>query len=495
MRFNEIKRFHVNKLFLDEENYRFAKAGDQEECIEKIHNSNPSAFSRLMESIAEDDLGEPILVFVNEQDEAIVADGNRRTSVIKVLHDPDLAPTLAIKRKAIALRAKTNFDFTKIQAQTSNDLPTIQRTLIERHSSKGGTRRIPWSSLAASRFEYDTGMFEGGHYWQATALIYKTEEIKVDYADYISSKDYSHETFTRIIRAAINSGVITSNIFLEKDKRLKQKVKKELLDDTLNKCCIFLDSMKSKEISLSRGENFADKANLEKYISKFKKSPDWASSRGDTTPVPNVIDPKPQGHTNELTDNPTSNSNSSSDSHWDAPSPSESPQQRPTKGGKTNGTATPRSKNNPDTRKYLFPSNFTPKIYDDIFNRIFKEIKRLELSNNTDYSLSVAVLLRVFLEKIYLDYRAKVQKINRNPPKTHEVMKDICKHINSNTLTKEQNSALRYFNKTANNTSYVLSPDTLGAFAHGAHIPDSKQLKREWDNVQAIIEYMIEKIQ
>lgn len=507
MRFTEIRTFSVDELYLDEENYRFSKADDQQECIEKIYQGNPSSFIRLMESIAEDDLGEPILVFIDENGYALVTDGNRRTSVIKVLHNPNLAPTPSVRKRAIALKNVTQFNFSEIQAQTSTDLVLIQRTLIERHSSKGGTRRIPWSALAASRFEYDTDSFEDGHYWQATALIYKTEEhigVEQKYLDFINSKDYSHETFTRIVRTAINAGVISKEIFLESDKRLRGRLKKHLLDDAINKCCRFLESMINKDISLARGENFADKKRLDNYLKSFEKAPlsDKEKAEKNQQVTPEQPSPKVDSSTNQNSpDNDDSDSNAEnpvdSGASGNSSNISGSSEPNSSESNTNNNSTRNKSRNDPNLRKYLFPSNFAPKIYDDIFNRIFKEIKRLELSDNADFSLSVTVLLRVFLEKIYLDYRVKVQKNNNTAIKVHEVMKEIHKHVKDNdkSLNKVQSSALEYFNKTASNTSYVLSPQTLGAFAHGAHIPNSRQLKLEWDNIQAIIEYLIEKIQ
>jgi len=39
-----------------------------------------------------------------------------------------------------------------------------------------------------------------------------------------------------------------------------------------------------------------------------------------------------------------------------------------------------------------------------------------------------------------------------------------------------------------------LNPGNLGANAHANHYPNSKQLKREWDNIEAIILYMLNRL-
>ena len=43
---------------------------------------NPAYFKGLMKSVAEDDLGEPLLVYANENSENIVADGNNAHNTV-----------------------------------------------------------------------------------------------------------------------------------------------------------------------------------------------------------------------------------------------------------------------------------------------------------------------------------------------------------------------------------------------------------------------------
>jgi hypothetical protein len=130
MRFDDIESFSIDKLLLDEDNYRFQQAEDQEDCIDKIYKSNPSNFKRLMTSLAEDDLGEILLVY-RDADEGtlIVLDGNRRTAALKVLNDPNLAPTAPLRKEAERLKSETLFDFDNIHAQVSEDKNLILRTV------------------------------------------------------------------------------------------------------------------------------------------------------------------------------------------------------------------------------------------------------------------------------------------------------------------------------------------------------------------------------
>lgn len=269
MRFDGIEYFHIDELLLDEGNYRFRKAEDQQACIEKIYKSNSTYFGNLLTSIAEDDLGELLLVY-QKDGESIVLDGNRRTAVIKVLWNPNLAPTLHLKQKAENFASKTEFAFDKIQAQVSDDQTKIYQTVYERHASGNGSRRLSWSAIAAARFRYDRQIHDDNTNWHSTALIFALEAKNSEIADFIDSKQYSHETLTRIVRAAISKGIISKKIFNERNMRLN-KTPQKLLKDALAKVKIFLGAIESKELSLSRrGDSYADKAKLDAYLIQFE---------------------------------------------------------------------------------------------------------------------------------------------------------------------------------------------------------------------------------
>ena len=155
MRFEIIEYYNVDNLDLDEGNYRFGKAKDQNLCINKIYNSNKEYFLNLMKSIAEDDLGEPLLVYIDPEGQNIVLDGNRRLSAIKILHNPELAPDQNLKNKAKLLKEKTKFNFSKILAQASTSKSLIYKTVYERHAAGKGRARIAWSALASARFRFE----------------------------------------------------------------------------------------------------------------------------------------------------------------------------------------------------------------------------------------------------------------------------------------------------------------------------------------------------
>ncbi|GJL76705.1 ParB/Srx family N-terminal domain-containing protein [Nitrosomonas sp.] len=275
MRFEEIKKFHIDNLLLDESNYRFKKAKDQKACVKKIYMANPLYFKGLMQSIAENDMGEPLLVYQNDNEENIVADGNRRLSALKVLYSDEYAPVESLKGYANQLRSEYEIEFLKIQAQVSEDKKLISRTVYERHSGgKNGTSRIPWAAYAAARFGYDE-QIGGSKEWYIMALLSKTEEQFPELTNFLDSHNFSYEVFRRLVRAAISNQRISENIFSKRGEKLKTTARHDLIQDAISKAKQFLHAMQERKITLSRKEGgYADKSTVDRYLESFSFSPD-----------------------------------------------------------------------------------------------------------------------------------------------------------------------------------------------------------------------------
>lgn len=274
MRF-ETRMCSIDELYLDEGNYRFNSATDQATCIRKIHTANPSSFNTLMESLAKDDLGELLLVFddaINQK--KIVMDGNRRLSALKVLHNPELAPTAALEKKAEILKTQCRVNFSRLGVQISDDRHTIMRTVYERHAASGGLRRQDWSALAAARFRYvedDTDMD-----WRVTCLLLEAERQHNEISEFIDG-NFSYEVFKRVVKSVLSKGYINTQIFKSDERGMKVRPK-VLYEHTLSTALKILKDMEEKKLSLSRKdkESYADSETIEKYLTTLSKPPEVA---------------------------------------------------------------------------------------------------------------------------------------------------------------------------------------------------------------------------
>ncbi|WP_431198693.1 hypothetical protein ACQ86K_20975 [Mucilaginibacter sp. P19] len=281
MRFNKVEKFKIDDLLLDQGNYRFKEADDQKSCIAKIYSANPAYFKNLMSSIAEDNLGELLLVYKNGK-KNIVLDGNRRLAALKVLNNPqEFSPSTAIKDHADHLLKAYTVDLANVFAQVSDDKQLIYKTVYERHAAGQGKARINWSAYGAARFRYDQKM-EGGNEWYAIALLLETENKHPEWTAFMDSGDYSHEVFRRIFRAAQDKGVISNSIFSGRHQRIKSTADKKLVKDAIEKVTRFLEAMRNKDLSLSRSGKYADKASVDAFVEQFSLSPDNVRSQAPT---------------------------------------------------------------------------------------------------------------------------------------------------------------------------------------------------------------------
>jgi len=265
MRFDEIASVRITDLELDETNYRFGKALNQQDCIEKIYNHSPENFKNIMVNIAEHDLGEQLLV-LKKNNKMVVLDGNRRISILKILNNPELAPNDYVKDLASKLKVNAKCDLHFVGAFVSDDLEILAKTVYERHAATGGIGRIKWSAYANARFRYNTEL-HGDANWISIAILIHFQEQNDNYNDFIASSQFSFETFTRIIRSAYSLGYIDHLIFNDATSILIKDTPEYKYALTFT--AKVLQLLESREISLSRDGNYASAKNVELFLSKY----------------------------------------------------------------------------------------------------------------------------------------------------------------------------------------------------------------------------------
>jgi hypothetical protein len=329
MRFNEVQKFKVDDLLLDQGNYRFKEAEDQKSCIAKIYSANPAYFKNLMSSVAEDNLGELLLVY-KDGNKNIVLDGNRRLAVLKVLNNPkEFSPSSAIREHAESLLDTHKVDLTNILAQVSDNQQLIYKTVYERHAAGQGKARINWSAYGAARFRYDQNMEEGNE-WYAIVLLLETERKHPEWTAFLDSSEYSHEVFRRIFKSALDKGIISTSIFSGRHQRIKATADKKLINDAVDKVVNFLESIRNKDLSLSRSGKYADKASVDAFVEQFSLSPD------------NIRSQAPPNST-EATNNQSSTNASGGSSPDSTKSTDSTPSTSSTMGQNSSSTQTPGS--------------------------------------------------------------------------------------------------------------------------------------------------------
>ena len=149
----------------------------------------------------------------------------------------------------------------------------------------------------------------------------------------------------------------------------------------------------------------------------------------------------------------------------------------------------------PDKRKHIVPSSgFSVRIKNNNLRRAFGELKKIPVQGTP---LAAAMVCRAFLENLYwLFYEKKCEGDTANPSqKTHVLLKEVIELIKRDkALSRSEKKALSALKRVQANETNVLSAQTLGANVHLAHYPNASELNREWDNIQAILLYMLEEI-
>jgi hypothetical protein len=148
---SKIEYKSIKDLEYDPENPRLPKSvdgSDEGEVIKwMIENEN---VTELMASIAEEGFfdAEPILVTPSKKGKFVVVEGNRRLTALKLLKNPELAPSKKNSIKEIIDEGKHINGLDKVPVIVFHDGEDIQQYLGYRHI----TGAQPWDSLAKSRY-------------------------------------------------------------------------------------------------------------------------------------------------------------------------------------------------------------------------------------------------------------------------------------------------------------------------------------------------------
>lgn len=100
---------------------------------------------------------DPIYV-IKESDSYIVVEGNRRVTALKCLLDPDLAPSLSIKKNLSLLKNKLGEDLIeKIEVYVAPSRKDVENVLFELHAEG----KLQWSRQQKNKFIAEIGLNNG----------------------------------------------------------------------------------------------------------------------------------------------------------------------------------------------------------------------------------------------------------------------------------------------------------------------------------------------
>jgi len=446
-------RIAVSKIDMDLLNPRHkSNINTQEKIIEHLcENDN---VKELAKDISTNGLSPIDLIAViqdHKENRYVVVEGNRRICALKLLNKPSKSK----KYKAYFERIQNNNTAppSKITALLFDSREQANTWIERRHSGvQNGVGTNPWNATQKSQFNI-VNLGKNDTNALALAVIQYAEhhlgfdgledKVQLTTATRFVSNPYFRNTLG--LRGKSTSSELSVDVDLNE------------FNQGITSFCN--DLIKNKEVN-SR----ANKSGIESYAKSL-----IANGMAPTTrsPKPYVVEHKKD---QELTDIP----NIKNPNIKDAPLP----------------ITEKKDSFHPNNRKHLIPSSFSAKINDHILRRAYQELKEVNIDEHT---LASTLVLRVFLENLYERYHMKIQG-NHTEMDTNKRLTKIIAIIESDeSLVKAQKNALAALRRVLS-TGHILSPKTLGANAHGGFYPTASDIKKEWDNISEIVQYMLNKI-
>ena len=459
-----IKEIDVNDLLLDSENARYGGdvAENQREAISKLLQIKDMGKKvlKLAAHIAENGLDPTELPLViplpsrkGVRTQYIVTEGNRRTLAIKLLHNPNLAPNDAYRKKfeqitSLAIKRSVS----KVQCSVVLTREAADQWVYIKHTGQNdGVGRVDWDGKAKDAYRARTGKKKS-----AGRQILDYIEADKSFSSEIK-RDLVNVDITNISRLFQGSpakkafGLVQKNGFLESETPLDEF--RTIVEHVL-------ELMLDKDFKV---KNIYHKADQEKFIQNS---------------VPKDILPL---HENRLEKNQTWKI-----SHLDASSLTKEQKQGvvPKAKVRTKNKGTVRSKAQSKNRIRLI--DFPLKINDKRCNHIYGELRN-DLSVH-DCPNAVSVLFRVFLEltcDLYIEKHKLHRNDNRKPLTRDDKLRIKVEHIANDleaaeVLSKHQAAAIR---KSSSLKNELVSVDSLNKYIHASELsPIPTELNTLMDN-------------
>ncbi len=147
----------LSKLVVNPENYRFDPVQDEEKALATMMESLGSEVANLARDIFESGLN-PLrnILVVSEGSKFIVLDGNRRTTALKLLNDPELIESnYPLKQVFKSLKVQGYVPPQSIEAIVFDptDIEEAEKWILVEHSGKHkGIGTVSWGSKEKARF-------------------------------------------------------------------------------------------------------------------------------------------------------------------------------------------------------------------------------------------------------------------------------------------------------------------------------------------------------
>jgi len=443
----------VSELLLDTENFRLGSQKDQQSVIQAMLEDQGDKLINLALHIAENGLNPlentaviPYGSREEGEEKYTVVEGNRRLLAIKVLSQPDLLDGTALqKQKKKLLNAIDEFNpepIDELNCELFSDREDAIIWMRLKHTGENeGRGTVDWSAAAQSRLEN----IAGGKNVNNSALAI------LDFLNRNGANIPQNYPITNLQRL-LNTPAVRKLLGLISINPLKSDCSPNELLSRMVQVCRDLGQPGAVNSIRNRSDRL-----------------DYINSLGFSG-----YDPIPEWNVEDYTP----------DAAQPAPSigtVSSSPKTHPSDGSSRSSSRTrPLS----SKRGKLIPSQFCLSIPNPRINAIFRELKRLKIS---DFPNACAVLFRVFLELSVDDYIGR-EKINSTASDTlTKKINAVRDHMVQQKILS-QKEAQPIGTMTSNRDCFFGIP-SLNAYVHNpkAIVLTPEFLANAWDRIEHFI--------
>ena len=487
----------VSKLLLDLGNPRFNKeVYSQKEAINLMLELQGDKIIRLAEDMIKNGLdpSENMIVYpdLENNDFYIVAEGNRRTTALKLLEQPTISNINKYKNKFQKLEQLHKKEpLTEVNCVIIPNEEEYEHWVSLKHTGDNkGVGRERWTTPEIDRYNAKHGKVS------IQSQLYKVIiDHSEEYKNILELKQFIHATnLSRLFDSSTQKvfGLITNEGYLYSTTPYEEFLEK--LRVVLESMTYIAPGNSKPDFSVSR---IYDKDARKEFLSNLgifesdKKVSAWKLDDAIKYRDELINDTKNLSQSG-IQSNTSNSTESNAESKTDSNDEKKLDEKIKNKRNKNNNPNPNRNNLIPMNIKLFFGKN-------NKCNSIFNELKSKLIHSEQPYSISV--MLRVFIdlsvsdliEKKKIKFHSKDKSGQDRTPGLYDKVQ-LCSNYLKDTglLTQTQVSALNAFAKDK-----LVAKGTLQQYVHNQHIHPSRDIvNREWDNFFPLLEAIwSEKIQ
>ncbi|MCZ8411311.1 hypothetical protein O9649_26335 [Achromobacter dolens] len=430
--YKRVDNIPLTKLHLDPENPRHDPIQDEDKIIEELFRAEKVL--NLAKNIVKNGGINPLetIGVVEMEDNPghyIVAEGNRRTCALKVLHDPRKAPSSATRNILSELKKQVQVP-AKFSLVVFANRDAARPWLELRHlGAQDGAGIRSWDTDQKARYAK-------GNSPDTMALEVLDRATAAGWIDEDTRNSIGITTLTRylgnpVVRAALGLGDRGSLTFTHDPSEVDVALRQFISD------------------AIPREDGTPPPVNSRTKAKDWKAYGTSLHDRGVSpkTALPSPVIP---------------------------PAPKRTAKK-------------PRNPRHPDDRPYVVPSDFVVTYKGDrALQRLLWELRRVAPD---DFYFSANYLLRAFLERVMVLY-AKKEGVFFAKMDDHKLTQ-ACHDALERCGVARADPLMKNLRLAASNADSSFSLHTLGAAVHAGHMPSRRSLIGVWDNWQSALEAML----